>query len=110
MKLLLDQNVSPRLAQRLADIFPNSAHVETLGLGTASDNAIWEFARSNEFTIVSKDGDFSRHSLLHGWPPKFLWLMLGNCTTSDIEQAIRSAGPAVAEFAADATTGTLIIR
>ena len=56
MKLLLDQNVSPRLAQRLADIFPDSAHVETLGLGTASGEAVWDFARSNQLTIVSKDG------------------------------------------------------
>jgi len=33
MKLLLfDQNISPRLIERLADLFPGSVHVSTLGM------------------------------------------------------------------------------
>jgi predicted nuclease of predicted toxin-antitoxin system len=41
MKLLLDQNVSPRLVARLAGLYPGSAHVHDLGLDTASDDEIW---------------------------------------------------------------------
>jgi predicted nuclease of predicted toxin-antitoxin system len=59
MKLLFDQNVSPRLATRLSDLFPQSAHVHPPGLGAASDAAIWSYARDNEFAIVSKDEDLS---------------------------------------------------
>jgi len=38
MKLLLDQNLSPRLADRLADLFPDSSHVQRVGLDTATDD------------------------------------------------------------------------
>jgi len=52
MKLLLfDQNLSPRLVDRLADIYPNSVHVFSLGLGDAMDIDIWEFARDNDYMI-----------------------------------------------------------
>ena len=58
MKLLFDQNLSPQLAPDLDDVFPGSAHVEPLGLGTAKDGEVWEFAKANGFAIVSKDEDF----------------------------------------------------
>jgi len=45
MKLLLDENLSPKLARAVADLFPDSLHVEECGLGGASDEAIWQFAR-----------------------------------------------------------------
>jgi len=41
MKLLLDQNLSPRLADRLTDLFPNSIHVQQVGLGKALDAVVW---------------------------------------------------------------------
>jgi len=41
MKLLLfDHNLSPKLIQKLNDIYPDSAHVSQLGLDTASDKEI----------------------------------------------------------------------
>jgi predicted nuclease of predicted toxin-antitoxin system len=82
MKLLFDQNVSPKLATRLADLFPGSAHVDPLGMGSADDSQLWDFARANGLTIVSKDEDFNLLSLARGFPPKVIWLLLGNCTTS----------------------------
>jgi predicted nuclease of predicted toxin-antitoxin system len=46
MKLLLfDQNLSPRLINLLADIYPASAHVEGIGLPTAGDREVWDYAR-----------------------------------------------------------------
>ena len=32
MKLLFDQNLSPKLVNRLADLFPGSGHVQSVGL------------------------------------------------------------------------------
>jgi predicted nuclease of predicted toxin-antitoxin system len=37
MKLLFDQNLSPRLVERLASIYPGSSHVEKVGLGKELD-------------------------------------------------------------------------
>ena len=89
MKLLLDQNLSPRLVNALADLYPGSAHVQALGLDQSPDTPLWDFARDNGYTIVSKDVDFSDLSVLFGHPPKVIWIRLGNCTTTDIEAALR---------------------
>ncbi|MEI6233572.1 MAG: DUF5615 family PIN-like protein [Planctomycetota bacterium] len=45
MKLLFDQNLSPRLAVKLSDLFPGSAHVQALGLADVPDKSVWDFAR-----------------------------------------------------------------
>lgn len=90
MKLLLfDENLSPRLIDRLADIYPNSVHVSSIGLGSAMDREVWEFARQNDFMIVTKDADFSEMSLLLQFPPKIIWIRRGNCSTNDIENVLR---------------------
>ena len=57
MKLLLDENLSDRIVAKLADLFPDSTHVKTESLIQVEDSRIWEFAKENGFTIVSKDAD-----------------------------------------------------
>lgn len=66
MKLLFDANLSPRLAQPLRDMFPGSVHISQVGGLAADDVAIWDHARDNGFTIVSKDSDFHHMSFLLG--------------------------------------------
>ena len=41
MKLLFDQNLSPRLVKLLADIFPDANHVFPLGLDESEDTEVW---------------------------------------------------------------------
>jgi predicted nuclease of predicted toxin-antitoxin system len=38
--LLFDQNLSPRLVNRLADLFPGALHVAQVGLDRATDLAV----------------------------------------------------------------------
>ena len=64
MKLLFDENLSPRLPTLLDDVFPQSAHVDRVGLGSAPDSSVWEYAKANGYLIVSKDSDFHESSLL----------------------------------------------
>jgi predicted nuclease of predicted toxin-antitoxin system len=59
MKLIFDQNLSPHLVQRLDDLFPGSAHVQSLGLDCASDDEVWEFAKLDGLAIVTKDEDYN---------------------------------------------------
>jgi predicted nuclease of predicted toxin-antitoxin system len=80
VKLLFDENLSPRLVAALADVYPGSAHVHECGLGSADDIAIWQYAKDNDFTIVSKDPDFQERSILQGYPPKIIWVRATNCT------------------------------
>ena len=87
MKLLLDENLSGRLVESLADLYPGSEQVLLLGLGGAEDGAVWEHAGLHGFIIVSKDSDFRDRSILVGAPPKVIWLRLGNCSTGSGERA-----------------------
>jgi predicted nuclease of predicted toxin-antitoxin system len=78
MKLLFDENLSPKLPRLLATQFPGSLHLRDCGLKGATDEAIWKYAGANNFTIVSKDSDFYQRSLFYGSPSKFVWLSIGN--------------------------------
>lgn len=89
MKLLFDENLSFKLPRRLADIFPNSFHVRDVGLKATDDPTVWDYAKGNDFIIVSKDVDMHDLSLLFGNPPKVIWLRLGNCSTSKVENLLR---------------------
>jgi predicted nuclease of predicted toxin-antitoxin system len=44
MKLLLDENLSPRLPALLADLYPESSHVGLVSLRGATDTVVWEYA------------------------------------------------------------------
>lgn len=90
MKLLFDENLSPKLVDALADLYPESAHVDRIGLGGASDTEVWEFAKKHGFTLASKDSDFHEKSVLIGYPPKVVWIRRGNCTNRQIELILRN--------------------
>jgi predicted nuclease of predicted toxin-antitoxin system len=107
MKLLFDQNLSYRLCTRLSDIFPNSSQVRLLGLDQKHDDEIWQYARQHDFAIVTQDADFHDLSILHGAPPKILWLRCGNQPTTVIEQLIRDYATGIDEFANDDTLSCL---
>ena len=110
MKLLLfDQNLSPRLVTRLTDLYPGSTHVDTLGFGSASDREIWDFARTHDYMIVTKDADFGELSILRGIPPKVIWIRRGNCSTKEIEQLLRESYDAIFSFSSDDTSGVLTL-
>lgn len=109
MKLLFDQNMSSRLVRCLADAFPGSSHVQLVSLDRASDDQVWEYARLNGFVIVTKDEDFNDLSVMRGSPPKVIWLQLGNCTTAQVEAAIRACIADIRTFQEDTTVGTLVL-
>lgn len=89
MKLLFDENLSHKLVWILADIFPESLHVRDIGLKAADDPAVWDYAKNNDLMIVSKDSDMHQRSFLFGYPPKIIWVRLGNCSTSDVVNLLR---------------------
>jgi len=110
VKLLFDQNLSPRLVDHLADLYPGSMHVQSLGLDIASDDALWAHARGAGFAILSKDEDFNNLGVMRGFPPKVVWLQLGNCTTAQVEAALRARHAEIEAFNADPDSGTFVLR
>jgi len=109
VKLLLDSNLSQRLVELLKGDFPGSVHVSAVGLATAADREVWEYAKAEGFTIVSKDADFHQMSFLHGPPPKVVWIRLGNATTDDILDLLRRSSMAIRAFAEDSESAFLAI-
>ena len=109
MKLLLDENLSDRMIYRIADLYPNSEHVKTLGLTNTDDAVIWEYAKTNGFVIVSKDADFHQRSLLYGHPPKFIYLRIGNSPTSKITQILRDNFGTIFQFESSETESILVL-
>jgi len=89
VRLLLDNNLSPRLVDSLTDLYPDSTHVRALGLQRASDQEIWNHAKAASYVIVSKDSDFHQRSFLYGAPPKVIWIRRGNCRTDEMAELIR---------------------
>ena len=110
VKLLLDQNVSHRLCDRLADLGITIVHVRSIGLEAADDSRIWDHAAEHEFMIVSKDSDFNNRAFLFGPLPKVVWIQRGNCSTRDIEHLLRARHPDLVTFAADAAAALLILE
>ena len=109
MKLLFDENLSQKLARRVSDIFPNSLHVRDVGLKTADDPSVWDYAKANHFMIVSKDADMHDLSLVFGDPPKVVWLRLGNCSTSDVENLLRRDFDIIKAFYEDDSASLLAL-
>lgn len=98
MKLLLDENLSDRIVCRIIDLYPDSEHVKTLALTNTDDGIIWEYAKENDFVIVSKDSDFHQRSLLYGHPPQFIYLRIGNSPTSKIVRILRDSFDLIIQF------------
>ena len=109
MKLLFDENISPRLVAALSEEFPGSVHVRDIGLARAPDTAIWTYARDHGLTILSKDSDFHQVSFLRGPPPKVIWIRRGSCSTADIQALLRSNRTEILAFGADAEAGFLTL-
>ena len=109
MKLLFDENVSPTLVGRLAREFPDSTHVRNVGMRGVNDDRIWRHARAEGFAIVSKDTDFRDRSYVQGFPPKIIWLDVGNAGTTAIAGLLQRERPRIERFLAEEESSLLIL-
>jgi predicted nuclease of predicted toxin-antitoxin system len=109
VKLLFDENLSRKLTLRLADLYPDSAHVVEMDLLQCPDSEIWEFAKSRGFVIVSTDADFFELATTVGPPPKVIWLRQWTHPTRDAERVLRREAIRIAAFVADPDLGVLVL-
>jgi len=60
--------------------------------------------------IASKDSDSHQQSFVLGFPLKVVWVRLGNCTTAEVEQVIRTNFASIIKaFAEDEEAAFLIL-
>lgn len=109
MRLLFDQNLSPRLVAMLADLHSGSTHVRNEGLERADDDVVWAYAIREGFAIVSKDADLHQRSFVFGHPPKVIWIQRGNCSTEEIASLLRERHADVLAFEQDETASFLAL-
>lgn len=109
MKLLFDENLSPKLPQALSAEYPGSEHVRTVGLLGAEDQRIWDYSREHGYTIVSKDTDFRERSFVRGFPPKVIWLDVANSGTSVIIELLQRERNVIEAFENEDASSFLIL-
>jgi len=103
MKLLLDQNISFRVSKIISDRYPIVKQVRELGLENSTDIEIWEYAKSNGYTIVTFDSDFYDLSVFRGCPPKIIWLRIGNTTTENLAKVLFDNFELIKDFVTDSS-------
>ena len=110
MKILIDQNISFRVVQRVIDSFPQIEHVRDIGLMEANDYHIFMAARSIGFqAVLTQDEDFYNLLLEHGCPPKVIRLRTGNCSTSIVTQTLLQNVAVIQSFIEDSSRDFLEI-
>ncbi len=110
MKLLLDENISHRITKHLSKEFPDSKHVVDISNERIFDLQIWEFAKENDFVIVTYDEDFYEWQLMRGYPPKIVWLRFGNAKNDLIIKKIIDHSESIKKLAEDGDLGLLEIH
>jgi predicted nuclease of predicted toxin-antitoxin system len=89
--LLIDEN----LPASLAVILPVScSHATDLGI-QPSDHSIWLHARHDDWVILTRDTDFFDRIILHGPPPKVIWVRLGNMRRTALEIHLLQLWPSI---------------
>jgi len=74
-----------------------------------STGNIWDYARQNDYIIVTKDADFSELSLLLNFPPKIIWIRRGNCSTNDIEKLLCESYESIVKLSEGVASGILTL-
>ncbi|MBN2761697.1 MAG: DUF5615 family PIN-like protein [Bacteroidales bacterium] len=111
MRFLFDQNISHKILTRLPDLFKESTSVKNEGLINEPDKVIWEFAKRNNFIVVTQDSDFNDLTALYGFPPKIIWIRSGNLRTDEIADLLEKKLKSIQDFIEDENLGCLeIIR
>lgn len=84
----MDENLSGVLVQKLANYLRYVIPVRNIPLESFSDHRIWNYAKNNNCTIITKDSDFLYLSNMYGCPPKIIKLNCGNKSTLYIGELI----------------------
>ncbi|RZM10250.1 MAG: hypothetical protein EOO88_48380 [Pedobacter sp.] len=109
MRLLFDQNISFRVVKQLKATFPDVIGVRECGLFNADDYQIWEYARQNNYTVVSFDKDIPDIGSVRGFPPRIIWLRTGNLSNQSILSLFLDHFEQFVAFIANEKKGCLMV-
>ena len=78
MRFLVDAQLPPALARRLAEQGHDAEHVADRQLAAASDAQVWDFALRRDAVIITKDEDFAQRKALAASGPRVVWVRIPN--------------------------------
>ncbi|MEX0812340.1 MAG: DUF5615 family PIN-like protein [Chitinophagales bacterium] len=105
MRFLFDQNISHRILKLIPEEYSDSTTVKNASLINAPDREIWEFAKINDYIIVTQDSDFNDLNSLYGFPPKIIWMRTGNLKTESIVDILIDYSSEINKFINDSKHG-----
>jgi len=89
MRIWIDAQLSPALANWLEETFPIQASaLRDLGLRDAADRDIFFAARQKSAIVMTKDSDFLRLLDQHGTPPQVVWITCGNTSNAYLKKIL----------------------
>lgn len=98
MRVLVDAQLPPALADWLRQAGHDAEHVEAVGLRDADDSAIWAHALQNGAVIMTKDEDFAARSARETASPVIVWLRIGNSTNPVLRAWIEARLPGLVQM------------
>jgi len=78
-RFLVDAQLPPALARKIAAMGHEAEHLLDLGLLESSDSQIWDYALSCGAVIITKDEDFAIRASVSKASPSIVWIRIGNC-------------------------------
>jgi len=110
MKLLLDANISWRIVKNIESYVEECNHVDNCDLKVpAKDIEIWNYAKANQFIIITNDEDFINFSTIYGYPPKIVIIKTGNLRRNLVQELLLKYLDDIKLLHASSDTGILEI-
>jgi predicted nuclease of predicted toxin-antitoxin system len=91
IRILIDENLPATLGLRLGC---DCLHATDIG-EQPTDKTLWDHARQENRTLLTKDADFFEQLAINGAPPKVVWLRTGNLRRTDLENLLVKRWPQI---------------
>ncbi len=101
-----DVNLPPRLVAFFRERNFEAVHVYDIGLATAGDETIWDFAQDRDAIVITKDSDFIRIGAARAGP-RVLLVCTGNCSNKTLFAKLSESLP---EIMALFETGSRVVE
>ena len=85
-KFLIDVNLPSRFSVWASEDYEHVVNIND----ELKDSEIWNYAKENNLTIVTKDSDFSDMVIMNNPPPRVIHIKIGNLKMKEFHQLISS--------------------
>ena len=99
MTIWVDAQMSPAIAAWVSSNFAVSAvAIRDVGLRDAEDTEIFQAARRENATVMTKDSDFVLLLDRLGAPPQVIWVTCGNTSNARLKEILMNTLPKALEL------------